>query len=419
MMFILGIGIVLVTFYAIIKNYETRVVLMVSGLLMAFIGGNLAMALTAFSKAMVDASLVPIICITMGFSYVLDSTGCSKHLILSITGLLKKIKPVIIPATVILVWLLNIALMSASGLAAAVGAILIPMLIKIGIRPAIAASTVLLGTWGSSVSPGNPFLVQVADLAKMDLMTLVTAFAPKAFACVVFSCIIFVIITRLSKKLYHNDNEQAVDDKVEEDFKVNYLYAIIPVVPIVLLLISSPAIGWIPAISVVNAMLLGTVLCFAAVRPELKSFAKSFFKGNGDAFCEIVCLIAAAATFTAGMHVIGLTGALIESMKNSAALAKFSAVFGPFIIAAISGSGNAAILAFNGSVTPHAASFGMTIGDMGSVVQASGNLGRCMSPVAGVAIICAKIAGVNSMELSKNNAIPCILAAILMMVLVL
>lgn len=418
-MIILGIAIVIVTFYAIVKNYETRVVLMLSGLLMAFIGGNLSGALNAFAQAMVNASLVPIICVTMGFSYVLDSTGCSKHLILSITGLLKKFKPIIIPATVILVWLLNIALMSASGLAAAVGAILIPMLIKIGIRPAIAASTVLLGTWGSSVSPGNPFIVQVADLAKMDLMTLITAFAPKAFACVVFSCIVFVIITKLSKKLSQNDDEQTVVDKAEEKFSVNYVYAVIPLVPIVLLLISSPAIGWIPVISVVNAMLLGTVLCFAAVRPEVKSFAKSFFKGNGDAFCEIVCLVAAAATFTAGMQIIGLTGALIDSMKNSAALAKFSAVFGPFIIAAISGSGNAAILAFNGSVTPHAASFGLTIGDMGSAVQAAGNLGRCMSPVAGVAIICAKIAGVSPMELTKYNAIPCILAAIMLMVLVL
>lgn len=38
-MIILGIAIVIVTFYAIVKNDETRVVLMLSGLLMAFIGG--------------------------------------------------------------------------------------------------------------------------------------------------------------------------------------------------------------------------------------------------------------------------------------------------------------------------------------------------------------------------------------------
>lgn len=116
------------------------------------------------------------------------------------------------------------------------------MLIKIGIRPAIAASTVLLGTWGSSVSPGNPFIVQVADSAKMDLMTLITAFAPKAFACVVFSCIIFVIITRLSKKVFQNDDKQTAVDETEEEFSVNYVYAVIPLVPIVLLLISSPAV---------------------------------------------------------------------------------------------------------------------------------------------------------------------------------
>ena len=100
-------------------------------------------------------------------------------------------------------------------------------------------------------------------------------------------------------------------------------------------------------------------------------------------------------------------------------MAKISATFGPFVLAAVSGSGNAAVLAFNGTVTPHAAAFGLQIADMGSVVQAAGNLGRCMSPVAGVALICAKMANVNPMELTKRNAVPCVLAGIVMMLLAL
>ena len=100
-MIITGIILVILTFWAIVRNYETRVVLMLSGLIMSFIGGNMMSSLAAFSKSLINESLTPIICITMGFSLVLDKTGCSQHLILAITKLLHRVKFIIIPATVI------------------------------------------------------------------------------------------------------------------------------------------------------------------------------------------------------------------------------------------------------------------------------------------------------------------------------
>jgi C4-dicarboxylate transporter, DcuC family len=412
-----GVLIVIATFYAIVKKFETRLVLLGSGILMACIGGKPMPAVDAFGTALVDPSLTPIICLTMGFSFVLDYTGCSANLVSLITGWLKKMKLILIPATVILVWFMNIALISASGLAAAVGAILIPTLIRAGVHPAMAASTVLLGTWGSSVSPGSPFVVQVAALAQTDVMSVILPFAPKVFICVLITSVLLTMIA-FAKKENSTVTEAAAGEENEAK-KINYFYAVIPVVPIVLLIISSPVVGWIPQISIVNAMLLGTALCLAATRPDLKEFAARYFKGAGAGFSDIVCLIAAAAVFIQGMNVIGLTDFLIAGMSNSASIAKISAVFGPFLLAAISGSGNAAVLAFNGTVTPHAASFGLNIGDMGSAVQAAGMLGRCMSPVAGVTIICAKLAGVSPMELAKRNAIPCIVAGIAMIVLVL
>lgn len=420
-MIIAGIILVVLTFWAIVKNYETRVVLMMSGLIMSFIGGNMLSSLNAFSKALINESLTPIICVTMGFSMVLDMTGCSKNLVMAITKLLHRFKIIIIPTTIVLVWLINISLLSASGLAAAVGAILIPTLIKLGVKPAMAASTVLLGTWGSSVSPGNPFIVQVADLAQEDLMTIIQGFAPKAFICVIVSALILFGIAMITKEgvMKETPAEELAEAEMEQEEKIKPHYAIVPLVPIIILILASPAVQVLPAISIPNAMFLGTALCFLVTRPNVRDFANSFFKGAGNGFASIVCLIAAAAMFIQGMNVMGLTKALIDAMASSAALAKVSATFGPFILAALSGSGNAAVLAFNGTVTPHAATFGLQISDMGAVVQAAGNLGRCMSPVAGVSIICAKMAGVNPMELTKRNAIPCIVAGIAMMVLVL
>jgi DcuC family C4-dicarboxylate transporter len=85
-------------------------------------------------------------------------------------------------------------------------------------------------------------------------------------------------------------------------------------------------------------------------------------------------------------------------------------------MAAISGSGNAAALAFNEAITPHAADFGLTIVQLGSVAQIAAGLGRSMSPVAGGVIILAGIAGVNPMEIAKRTAIPCIVGVIVVTV---
>ncbi|WP_414153244.1 hypothetical protein [Pectinatus frisingensis] len=86
---------------------------------------------------------------------------------------------------------------------------------------------------------------------------------------------------------------------------------------------------------------------------------------------------------------------------------------------ALSGSGNAAALAFNGAITPHAADFGYGIIELGSMAQIGTGLGRCMSPVAGAGIIIAKMANVNPLELTKRNAIPTIAATIIVMLLLL
>ena len=56
---------------------------------------------------------------------------------------------------------------------------------------------------------------------------------------------------------------------------------------------------------------------------------------------------------------------------------------------------------------------------MGSQAFLAGALGRSMSPVAGAAIVCAGLARVNPIEMSKRNAIPMIVAAIITMFIML
>ena len=166
-------------------------------------------------------------------------------------------------------------------------------------------------------------------------------------------------------------------------------------------------------------MIIGVFLGFLTMIKDPSAISKQFWAGLGEAYGSVIGIIIAAAVFTAGMQAIGLTQALIEAMKNSQQIAQFGATFGPMIIAILSGSGDAATLAFNGAITPHAKDFGYGITEMGSTAFLAGALGRTMSPVAGAAIVCAGLAKISPIEITKRNAPGCILAAIAVMVILL
>ncbi len=413
-MFWLGIAIVILTFWLIFKNYEARIVLTLAGALMALIGGDLGGSVNAFVKQLVNGGLVPTITIVMGFGALMVYTKCSDHLVAALVQPLRRVPFIIIPGAVIITWFLNIALPSAGGIAAAVGVLLIPTLIALRVKPAMAASAVYLGTWGSVVSPGLMFNPQVAEIAKTDVMTVIaTEFWPCIFGLIA-ATLVLVGISLFRKEgvgsYVPNQEEKSVQSKA--DIKVNYLYALVPVIPLVLLVISSKQVGWIPYMSVPVAMLIGCAIAFVITRPNLGEASKKFCKGAGDGFSEVVILIAAAAFFCAGMKSMGMIDVLINAMKGSQSVAQVAAAAGPFIMAAVTGSGNAAALAFNGAITPHAADFGLGIIELGSVAQIAAGLGRTMSPVAGAAIICAGLAGINPMEIVKRNALPTIAALI-------
>lgn len=411
--------IVVLTFVAIIKKFETRMVLFLSGLLMAILSGKPLEAINAFQAAMVNGSLVPIICTVMGFAFVMKVTKCDSHLVHLLAGFLTKFQFVLIPGTVFVTFAINIALPSAAGCAAAVGAILIPALMSAGVHPAIAASAVLAGTWGSTLSPGathNPF---VAKLANVDVMTVIATHSPATLtaAVVVAVALTAVAFVRKEHQGYHGAIDLSKDSS--ESFKVNYLKALVPLVPLILLVLGSKQVGIIPEVTVPQVMIFGVILGFLVTFHNPQDISKQFFAGMGEAYGSVIGIIIAAAVFTKGMELIGLTGALITAMKNSQQVAKLAATFGPFVIAILSGSGDAAALAFNGAITPHAKQFGFGIIQMGSVAQVVGALGRSMSPVAGAAIVCAQLAGVNTIDITRRNAPGMIAAALVLMFILL
>ena len=414
-----GAIIVLLTFAAIIKKFETRLVLFLSGVVMAALSGKPMDAVTAFSAAMVNTGLVPVICTVMGFAFVMKLTKCDAHLVHLLAGILGRFRVILIPGTVVVTFLINIALPSAAGCGAAVGAIMIPTLIGAGVNPIMAACAVLAGTWGSVFNPGSAHVPFIAKLANTDVMTVIAGHTQAAVIGVVIVAVLLTIIARFLKEDGSGETSAGAGIKRDENFQVSFLKAVVPVIPLLLLVLGSKQIKLIPEISVPAAMLIGAALGFAVTLMKVDEISKQFFDGMGSAYGNVIGIIIAAAVFTKGMELIGLTGALITVMKSSEAIARIAATFGPFVIAVLGGSGDAATLAFNGAITPHAAQFGFGILPMGSQAFIAGALGRSMSPVAGVAIVCAGLAQVNPMDMAKRNALPMIVAAIVSMIILL
>lgn len=427
----IGVAVIIGVVYFLIKQKETRLVLISAGFLLCIASLKPMAAFTAFENAMVNAGLIKTILSVMGFAYVMKLTKCDAHLVNAMVGSLSHVRAIIVPAVALVTAFINISLSSAAGVSAAVGAIMIPLMMSLGVHPAMAASAVMAGTFGSMLSPGlthNAFIA--TDLLKgVPVMDVIAVHWHASVIAMVTGAVSLMVMAIILKETSGYKPDSA--HQVAEIGKPNLFYAIIPIIPVCLLAISAylskadaawaksaiAAMPWFKNLSVPAAMIFGAMLGLAVTRTNPTSGSKEFFKGMGDSYASVMGIIIAAGVFVAGMQAVGLVDALINALKGSTAMAKYAAAFGPFLLAIITGSGDAATLAFNSAVTPHAEQFGMTIAQMGSLATLGGCLGRTMSPLAGAAIVCAGIAGVNPLEIAKRNAPGMFIAVILSMLL--
>lgn len=398
-----------VVVYLLIKGHDARVVLIGAGIIMAIIGGTPMASLDAFAKSMTNKGLIQAICSCMGFAMVARFTGCDKHLINALASVISKVRPMLIPGVVLSTYLVNIAIPSAGGTAAAAGAIFIPLLMAAGVHPGMSAAAVKCGTYGSMLNPGlahNPFVADIAGCNVMDVI----AFHFKAN--VASLAVAMVAITVIAYIMKEHKGYVAEGLEIEEGFKINPLYALMPAFPIILLLLGATKV--VPALkmSVPAAMIIGAIVTLIVTRTKPNDICKAFFDGMGKGYGDIMSIIIAAGVFVSGLTATGLVKAFIDAMLNNPAIVKICAAAGPFLLGVLTGSGDAATFAFNEAITPFAPDFGMSVVQMGSMATLGGTLGRTMSPIAGATIICAGFAGINPMEITKRNCIPMILALV-------
>ena len=96
----LALLVVCATVYALIKRYETRLVLLTAGLVMTLIAMDPMAAFKQFDKSMTNGSLIIAICSALGFAGVISLTGCDRHLVRLLPKPLGKLGIFLLPACI-------------------------------------------------------------------------------------------------------------------------------------------------------------------------------------------------------------------------------------------------------------------------------------------------------------------------------
>ena len=175
-------------------------------------------------------------------------------------------------------------------------------------------------------------------------------------------------------------------------------YAIIPVLPLILLIVFSDLFSFFSTPIVLDTTTAMIISLFAAMVFEvvrLKSITavlkslKVFWDGMGEIFKTVVTLIIAADIFAKGLIALGFVDGLV-SVSESAGLGfvGITVVLTLMIYLAsmLMGSGNAAFFAFGPLVPKIAGNLGVSSTSILLPMNMAASMGRTVSPVAGIII---------------------------------
>lgn len=404
------------TIYLMVRRVDVRLVLLASGLVLALLAGAPLIIADTFTRGMVTSMVAPI-CAAMGFAALMHATGCDRHLVHLLLAPVKRAPWLVTPAGVLTAYLVNMAVPSQTSTAAALGPILVPLLLAAGHAPVVAGAALLLGAsfGGDLLNPGAQDIQAVSGVAHLSAAALSARIIPASLAGIAVATLVFSLLHRPGRGGMPANEAGAgwplVPPPLEAgagEFRLNPIKALIPLVPIALLLagyagwkplawLIRPPDGpeWAPlanALPVVRAMLIGSLIAVAVSWREITALTRSFFDGMGNAYAGIISLTITAQCFGAGLAAIGLAEALLRLATEARMLEPLAAGF-PWALSVLSGSGSGPVLAFAQTfLTEMDGAHDST--RLGALACFGGAFGRTMSPVAAVTVYTSGLVGV-------------------------
>lgn len=431
----------------LLKKYYPHAVLLLAGLIMLIISDGLNFKLPELSQSTgwsgfdlfrlmqesfgkTNAGVGLMIMAIGGFVAYIDKIGASDALVnlaMKPLKLLKKYPHITTVAVLPIGQLLFVCIPSAAGLSLLLMASVFPILIRLGVSR-LSAVSVITACTAFGIGPASAITASATQIAQEDS---ITYFLKEQIPVVIPLCFVLMVTYYFVNRYFDKKLEKEAEELVEETkviIKVPTIYAIIPIMPLILLIVFSEIFQLFPVPIVLDTTTAMFISLFVAIIFELirtrdvKSVLQSlsvFWNGMGNIFKTVVTLIIAADIFAKGLISLGFIDGLIASSQSiglGAAGITIVMVVMIFLASMLMGSGNAAFFAFAPLVPKIALKFGIKTTSMILPMNLAASMGRTVSPVAGLIIATSEIAGVSTMEIVKRNFIPLVTALLFLLI---
>jgi DcuC family C4-dicarboxylate transporter len=361
-----------------------------------------------------------------GFARYMDHVGASKALFAIFAGPLRRIKSpyLLLVVAFFVTQILVIFIPSHAGLGLLLMVTMYPLLIRTGVSKLSALGVIgccqfidhgpgsgneILAAQTSGLNPAVYFVQYQLPIT----IPIILAVAGTHF---------FVQRWWDTREGFLYDREVLDKLQVKEDQdRPPLIYAVLPIIPLVLIIGFSPVFKSVIKMDVTTAMLLSTAISIGFefvrlrnARAVLESFML-FFEGMGKILVVVVSLIVCGEVFANGLLKTGVVDTLIGSAQAAGLGLKSMIIIGSLILAAsafIMGSGNAAFFSF-AALTPKIAAF-LKVDTVTFILplQIMTSFGRTVSPITAAIVAIAGIADASPFQVVKRTAVPMGVAAV-------
>ena len=434
----LAVIVTVIAGWALIKRYQTHMVLLFAGLallILAILLGDphflpkgvkpsgfvlFDIFNTLKSIATKQSSGIGFLIMTAGgFAAYMDRIGAARALVDVAVKPLSMLKApyLVLVGGYLVGQILVMVIPSAAGLAMLLLVALFPILKAVGVSSAAAAA--VIGTSaGMTFAPTAGTANLAAKVAGLDpIIYLVQYQLVLAVPTVIVICVAHYFVQRYYDAKGDDVYSEAAEVKQSDAPVAPKWYALFPILPIALLIIFSKLVVSSIKLDTISALFLVWIAVVIIEVIRTRSVKKVFkdamamFQSMGKMFAGIVALIICAEFFATGLKVSGLIDILINSAHGVGAGMGFMTVILTAIVSAVTfltGSGVGAYSSFASLAPDVAAGLGGSVTALVTPMQFASGMIRAMSPVAGVIIAVAGAAGVSPMAVVRRTWIPMI-----------
>jgi DcuC family C4-dicarboxylate transporter len=364
-----------------------------------------------------------------GFAKYMEYLGASKALFAVVAAPLRLIRSpyLLLVLGFFISQFLVLFIPSHAGLGLLLMVTMYPILIRAGVSKLSALGVIGCAQY-MDVGPGSGNAILAANVAKLSPAVY---FVQHQLPIFVITTLVLGVVHYFAQKYWDKkegfngyQNERVV---LADEGRPPLVFAILPIVPMMLILGFSPLFHSKVNMDVVTAMFLSTFISMAFQFGRTLDFKetmlslKHLYEGMGTSFATVISLIVAGEVFANGLIKIGAVDAMINGVQRTGLGIHFLIILICLVIsgcAFLMGSGNAAFFSFAALTPKIAASLNIDVLTLLVPMQIMTSFGRVVSPITAAIVAIAGVAEVSPFQVVKRTALPMAAAALINIVFI-